>query len=482
MAEQKIFAGPRIRRIRTARGLSQTAMAQGLGISPSYLNLIERNQRPLTVQLILKLASVYRIEPEELQAEAGASVTALKEVFSDPLLASELPGDQELIEVAEAAPNAAAAMAKLFRAYREQAARLSDLSDLLAQEGRGTALAGARLPVDEVRETLERRPNHFSAIEAAAEAFHAELSPGEDLYAALKDWLRKSQGIAVRSLPAATMPNWRRRYDRHTQRLFVSERLSPFDRAREIAMEACLLHLRDAIGAELAALKLSSDEARRLARFELARYAAHALMMPYEAFLAAARRARFDVDVLAARFSVSFEQAAIRLTTLSRMGAAGVPLFLMEVDQAGNRLHHAGAAGFPHGRFGGGCVKLAVHVAFGQPGQVMVEAVEMTDGTQFLTVSRTLEGPQSGFGERPRRTAVLIGCDIELAGQTVYGDALPAPLPASGTKPARLPAVPVGLACRLCERTGCLARAEPPVTRPLGLDEMATGLSAFDFQ
>lgn len=482
MAEQKIFAGPRIRRIRNAKGLSQTAMAQGLGISPSYLNLIERNQRPLTVQLILKLASVYRIEPEELQAEAGASVTALKEVFSDPLLAGELPGDQELIEVAEAAPNAAAAMAKLFRAYREQARRLTDLSDLLAQEGRATALAGARLPADEVRELLEHRPNHFATIEEAAEAFHAELAPGEDLAAALKDWLKRKHGIAVRTLPAATMPNWRRRYDRHTQRLFISERLSPFDRAREIAMESCLLHLQVAIGAELDALKLSGDESRRLARFELARYAAHALMMPYDAFLTAARRARYDVDVLAARFSVSFEQAATRLTTLARHGAAGLPFFMLEVDQAGNRLRRLGAAAFPHSRFGGGCVKLAVHVAFGQPGQVMVEPVEMTDGTQFLTVSRTLEGPQAGFGERPRRTGVLLGCDLGLAEQTVYGDALPAQLPAKAAGPARMAAVPIGLACRLCERTGCLARAEPPVTRPLGLDEMATGLSAFDFQ
>ena len=136
MAEQKIFAGPRIRRIRNAKGLTQTAMAEGLGISPSYLNLIERNQRPLTVQLILKLASTYGVEPSELQGEARGSIAALKEVFADPLLAGELPGDQELIEIAEAAPNAAAAVIKLFRAYREQAERLTDLSELLAKEGR----------------------------------------------------------------------------------------------------------------------------------------------------------------------------------------------------------------------------------------------------------------------------------------------------------------------------------------------------------
>jgi len=473
MAEQKIFAGPRIRRIRNAKGLTQTAMAEGLGISPSYLNLIERNQRPLTVQLILKLASVYKVEPEELQGEAGASLSALREVFSDPLLTGELPGEQELVEVAEAAPNAASALIKLYRAYREQAERLTDLSQLLAREGRATTVSGTRLPIDEIREIFERRPNHFPSIEEEAEAFSALLAPGDDLAGALKGWLKREHGIVVRVLPVATMPNWRRRYDRHSQRLFISERLSPFDQLREIAMEACLMRMQVAIAAEIQALKLSSDEARRLARFELARYAAHALMMPYQTFLTAALRARYDVDVLRSRFNVSFEQAANRLTTLGRQNAAGIPFFMLETDNAGNRFRRAGAQGFPQTRFGGGCPKLPVHAAFGQPGQILVEVVEMPDGAEFLCIARTLEGPQGAFNERPRRTALLLGCDISFRDEIVYGAALPAGPP--GT-------TPVGPACRVCERAGCLARAEPPVTRPLGLDEMVTGLSAFDFQ
>src|SRR5690349_11031361 len=246
MADQKIFAGPRIRRMRMERSLTQTAMAEGLGISPSYLNLIERNQRPITVQLILKLASVYAIDPQELQAETRGSVAALKEVFSDPLLSGELPGDQELVELAEAAPNASAAMLKLFRAYREQAERLTDLNALLASEGRATTLSAARLPVDEVREVFEHRASHFPVLEEAAEAFATEIDPSDDLFAALKAWLQREHGIAVRLLPAATMPNWRRRYDRHTQRLFLSERLSRADQLREVAMEVCLIRLRDA--------------------------------------------------------------------------------------------------------------------------------------------------------------------------------------------------------------------------------------------
>lgn len=243
-------------------------------------------------------------------------------------------------------------------------------------------------------------------------------------------------------------------------------------------METALIRMQVAVSASIAELKLSSDEARRIARFEMARYAAHALMMPYQAFLSAAQRARYDIDVLRSRFGVSFEQAANRLTTLCRPGASGIPFFMLEVDVAGHRFRRAGAQGFPQQRFGGHCPKLSVHAAFGQPGQIIVEAVDMPGGAEFLTISRTLEGPQGAFAERPRRTSLLIGCDIGFKEETVYGDAIPL---GSG-KPAKPLTIPVGPACRLCERSGCLARAEPPITRPLGLDEMVTGLSIFDFQ
>ncbi|MCA1441153.1 helix-turn-helix domain-containing protein [Ensifer sp. IC4062] len=469
MAENKIFAGPRVRRIRNGLQLTQTAMAEALGISPSYLNLIERNQRPLTVQLLLKLSSVYKVDLDELQGENGGALAQLREVFADPLLAGELPGDQELIEITEAAPNASGGIVKLYRAYREQASRLKDLADLLAGQGHMAALSGTRLPIDEVREAFEARPNHFARIEEAMEAFHAALPPGDDLAGSLKAWLKKEHGLVVRTLPVHAMPNLRRRFDRHSMRLFISERLSAFDQTREIAMEVASIACHEAIDAELEQFRFSTAEARRIGRFELARYAAHALMMPYQAFLASAQRARYDIDVLRSRFQVSFEQAANRLTMLQRPGTAGIPFFLMEIDNAGHRLRRAGALGFPGARFGGACPKLNIHAAFAVPGQVLVDRVEMPEGSEYLVVSRTLDGPQAGFQERVRRTALLIGCDAGFAEDVVYGA-------------SRMPTVPVGAACRLCERQGCLARAEPPVTRPLGLDEMATGLSVFDFQ
>jgi len=418
----------------------------------------------LTVQLLLKLSSVYRIDLEELQGETAGGLGQLKEVFADPLLSGELPGEQELVEVADAAPNAAGGMIKLYRAYREQTARLSDLTALMAGEGPAPVASG-RLPLDEVREVLERRPAYFGEIDAAAEGFANGLAGGPGL----KDWLKSERGISVRILPVHVMPDLRRRFDRHSMRLFLSERLSGADQAQEIAIEVARLALRSQIEAALDELPLSSDEARRIARFELTRTAALALLMPYGAFLLAAQNTRYDIDLIRARFAVSFGHAAARLVMLQRPGAAGIPFFLMEIDAAGHVIRKAGAQGFPQARFGGNCPKLNVHAAFQEPERILAETVVMPDGWTFLTIARTLEGPVVGFGERLRRTALLIGCDAALRDSLVYGrsDALQ---------------VAVGPACRLCERRGCLSRAEPPLTRPLALDETSAGLGSFDFQ
>ncbi len=487
MSIQKIFAGPRIRRIRTSLELTQTSMAEKLGISPSYLNLIERNQRPLTVQLVLKLASVFNISPEELQGGGDAgSVAALKEVFSDPLLEGELPGDSEILELSECAPNAAVAIAKLHRAYRESLDRLSDLTKLLNQAGHQTLPDDARLPIDEVTEKFETHQAHFAALEDAASRIRGALKPESDLREAMKVWLRSNHGIAIKVLPSTAMPNWRKKYDRHSQRLLLSERLSTIDQQLEIASEVVLLAERQRIDDEVAYLKLSSDEANRLARFELARYTALAVMMPYEPVLEVATRSRYDLEIISARFGVSFSHAASRVITLQRHKKAGVPMFLMEVDQAGNHIRRTGARGFPAVQFGGDCPKLAVHQAFANPGQIFVEKVMTPEGTVYITVARTVMGPRAGFGERPRRTAFLVGFEDSFGKEVVYSDSLPVGNPNSGepgqSEENSFGIMPIGPSCRLCERPGCLSRAHPPLTRPLGLDEMVSGMSVYDFQ
>ena len=475
MADQKIFAGPRIRRIRTSLNLTQTAMAEELGISASYLNLIERNQRPLTVQLLLKLSSTYKLDLDELQGIGDETLNAqLKEAFSDPLLVGEIPDSSELIEFTEATPNVAAAMVKLYRGYRESLERLSGLSSMMAEEGSDAVKTAARLPVDEMRQSLEQRSSYIPAIENAATKMLALLDKSDGLLAGLRRWLLKELGLAVQVLPVEAMPDWRRRFDRHSNRLLISERLSPADQLQEVALEVALLAESNLIDEEIEFLKLTSNEAKRLARFEFARLLALAMMMPYEKFHTTAKRLRYDINVLRSRFGVTFAQAAWRLTMLQRNGQSAPQFFVMETDAAGNRIRRGGANGFPVTRFGGDCPKLIVHQAFGSPGQIFAETVVTPQEAEFIVLGRTVEGLRSGYLDRPHRTALLIGFDTTYAKEIVYGDGL------VGVT-AREP-VEIGPGCRLCERSGCISRAHPPLTRPLGLDEMVRGVSAFDFQ
>jgi len=475
MAEQKIFAGPRIRRIRSGLGLTQIAMAEELGISASYLNLIERNQRPLTVQLLLKLASTYKLDLDELQGSGDENLLShLKEVFSDPLLVGEIPDRSELIEFTEASPNVANALVKLYRGYRESLDRLSGLSSMMAEEGNDAFVTGARLPVDEMRQAIEQRAPYIPSIEQAAEKLLKEIDQADGLLAGMKRWLAREHGLTVQVMPVNVMPDWRRRFDKHSNRLMITERLSPADQLQEVALEVALLSEGKLIDEEIEFLKLTSVEAKRLARFEFARLLALAMILPYEKFLTTAKKLRYDINLLRSRFGVTFAQAAWRLTMLQKTAQSAVPFFVMETDAAGNRIRRSGSNGFPVTRFGGDCPKLVVHQAFGSPGQIFAEAVITPQEAQFIVIGRTIEGLRSGYMDRPQRTALLVGFDASHASEVIYGDGLHG-------EASRNP-VPIGPGCRLCERPDCISRAHPPLTRPLALDEMVRGVSAFDFQ
>ena len=103
----KLFLGHRLRRLRRDHQLSQTDMATSLAISPSYLNHLERNQRPVTATLLLKLAELYEIDMRVFATNGGAktSTDALAEIFSDGLLSDLGVPRYELAELANNAPS-----------------------------------------------------------------------------------------------------------------------------------------------------------------------------------------------------------------------------------------------------------------------------------------------------------------------------------------------------------------------------------------
>lgn len=479
LAERKVFAGPRIRRLRRELGLTQVRMAEELGISASYLNLIERNQRPLSAQLLLRLAEVYDVDLRALSGDDEARAAAsLKEVFSDPLFEGGAPGNQELTDLAASSPAAVEAVVRLYQAYREASGNAATLAGQIADRDDSVVLESLSLPVEQVRDFLQTEHNHFPELENAAEALWEDVlgesqSAFGDTGQALRDHLDNAHGVNVRIVPQSVMPGLLRRFDRHSRRLFLSEMLDPAARAFQLAFQAGILAHRELIDGIVKRAGMKGDEAERLCRISLGNYLAAAVLMPYERFHRAATELRYDLEVMSQRFGASFEQVCHRVTTLQRPGARGVPFFFLRVDRAGNVSKRFAGGGFPFARFGGTCPRWNIHDAFYAPGRIVTQVVEMPDGAAYFSVSRTVQGAGAGHQVPRQLYAVSVGCEIKHARRLVYAEGIDLENPSVAT--------PIGANCRLCEREDCNQRALPPLNRRLAVSEYQRGFSPFAF-
>ncbi|MEQ9639576.1 MAG: short-chain fatty acyl-CoA regulator family protein [Alphaproteobacteria bacterium] len=471
--DRKAMLGHKVRRLRQGEGLTQAEMAEQLGISASYLNLIERNQRPVTVPMLFRLGQAFEIDLREFAQDEEASLIAgLREAFRDPLFEASSVPDVDLRELAAASPAAAGGLLMLYHAYRELLQGQQTLATRLTDRGQAGA-EGASFPVDEVREYLQSISNHVAELEAAADELwrDADFAP-ERLFQGLCDHMLATHGVGTRVLPVDVMEDTLRRFDHHRRRILLSEALPPSGRKFQLAVQVALLGHRDLLDRLVDKAELASAEAKRLARLALANYFAGAVMMPYERFLAAAQDLSYDVELLGNRFEASFEQVCHRLTTLQRQGSRGIPFFFMRVDIAGNVSKRLSGGGFHFARFGGTCPRWIVHEAFGAPGLIHTQLAAMPDDTTFFTVARTVETAGGGYLARQQPMAVAVGCDVKHAKQLVY---------ATGLDLKSAPVTPIGVSCRVCERLDCAQRAHPPLNHRLRIDENIRRVTPFGF-
>ena len=467
--DRKLFLGGRLKRLRRDLALTQTAMAVDLGVSPSYLNHIERNQRPVSAQLLLRLADTYDVDLRTLGASGGpATESQLAEAFADPLFQGLPVPRHEIVQLAEDQPAAADALLRLYRAFADRRARDRAEADV-------TGGAGDETPADWVREYVQGRRNHFPELDALGEALAGVLeaeTPGESFEMQARAWLMSRRGLAVRTLPAEVMVEWTRRYDPHRNRLLLSETLGPSSRAFAVAFQLALSE-HDAELTALADAAGAPDEAtRRLVKVSLTNTLAAAVLMPYAAFQQAAEAGGYDLARLQARFGVSFEQAAHRLTTLSRPTARGVPFFLMRVDQAGNISKRFASGAFPFSRFGGACPRWRLHSAFRTPGRVVTQIIETPDGQRWFTLARTVDRQGRDAFTEGHDLAIGLGCELRHAHRLIHARGLDLGAPE---------VTPIGPACRLCHRHPCAERAAPPVDRPLKVDDWSKSVSPYPF-
>ena len=466
--ERKLYLGGRLKRLRYDLNLSQTKMAEDLGVSPSYLNHLERNQRPVTAQVLLRLAGAYDLDLRNFTAESEPAGEAdLVEIFADPLFKDLKLPRREISDLVASSPVAAEAVTRLYRAYAER--RKRD-----AIEARRPEDDLDQSPADWVRDQIQAHHNFFPELDDLGERLF-EMLGGDPhtLEQSASRRLETQYGIGIRLMPAQVMMMYQWRFDPHRRRLMISETLGTSSRRFAVLYQlAWSEHVADikAIAERVRAPDLASE---RLYKIALINYLAAATLMPYGRFLETAEQNAYDMELLRAPYRVSYEQAAQRLTTLSRPGSRGVPFFLMRIDSAGNVSKRFSAGNFPFSRYGGACPRWNIHQAFQTPGRIISQVIETPGGQRYFTFSRTLDRGLRPYAEGAwSEQAVGLGCELKHASRLIY---------ARGLDLAHPNAVETGPMCRLCERPNCRERAAPPAVKALQVDEWIKGVTAFPF-
>ena len=459
----KLFPGAQLRRLRERQGLTQAAFARQIALSPSYLNQIERNQRPLPRPLLHRLSQTFGVALDYFgDAEVLRQAQAVREAMADPLFGDQPLDPAEAERLVEASPEAVRRLLLLHRAYRNQAEQLQPMRSR-ADTPDATGI------YEEVRDWVQDHNNYFDTLDRAAEELAGTIAhSGATAWDALAGRLRDAHGIEVRSEPELLRDGTVWRLQRREGRLLLAAEASRESRLFWMSHVVGVLEQRAAIDRVLRLSRLTTETARALARVALANYFAGALMMPYRRFLKAAEAVRYDVERLQTRFEASFEQICHRLSTLQRPGLAGIPFFFLKTDVAGNVMKRSSATRFQFARMGGPCPLWNVYRAFAAPGQVHVQLAATPDGAMYLNVARTVGRSGGHHLSRPRTVAVVLGCEAAHAAQTVYAAGL-------DLRDGRT-AVPIGPGCRACERRDCRHRAVPPLGHALDVGSRERGL------
>ena len=464
----KTFVGSRVRQLRSERGFSQAALAQMLEISPSYLNQIEHDVRPLTVSVLLRITEVFGVDATFFASQDDTRLVAeLREVSLDVDLGIEVD-QSELADIVNSHPTLARAMVNLHQRYRLTATQLAAATEDRFSDGSGTG--SITMPHEEVRDFFYQRQNYLDELDTAAEDLTIRMRMHRaELARELSDRLRAVHDVRIvrRNDLGDTVLH---RYDPETKTLEIGAHLSSGQVVFKLAAELAYLEFGHLIDARVEEGNFTSDESRTLARLGLANYFAAATVLPYRQFHDVAENFRYDVERLSAFYSVSYETIAHRLSTLQRPSMRGVPLSFVRVDRAGNMSKRQSATGFHFSSAGGTCPLWNVYETFANPGKILVQIAQMPDGRHYMWVARTVERRASRYGQPGKTFAIGLGCELRHAHRLIYSE---------GLDLSSEVGTPIGAGCRVCERDNCPQRAFPALGRALDLDEHRSTVSPY---
>ncbi len=451
--EQKLFIGHKVRRLRQLNRLTQAQMADDIGVSASYLNLIERNQRPVTATVLLKIAQSYDIDIKSFASDDEAETKMrFSEMFNDNLFGDIHLSQQDYRDLAALSPEACEAIEKLFHAYKDIKTFIKDGSTGNSVEEKSSD------PIYETMQFFRSKHNYIEDIEKLAEQTRKEAKIEQDhLFSGLSKYLKSKHHIDVQVLPLEVMGDLVRRFDYHGRRLLLNEMLCPASRCYQAAVQLAFVAYRNNLENIIKKNGDFKEVTKKVLRLGLANYFAGAVLLPYKELLRAAKETRYNLDVLTSRFLVTQEQILHRLTTLRKSEDTGIPFFFIRIDKAGNISKQITMPGmdmhFP--RENALCPRWDIQSAFEKSPAPAIKLIETPEGQHFVTVAHHIVKHSPGINTPAKSYVIAIGCPYEQAKQMIYSDYIDLD---------KEKATPIGPTCRLCWRQECSWRAVPPST------------------
>ncbi len=471
MSQTDLKIGPKIKAFRRQLGLQANKLSEQLGISPSYLNLIESGKRKIDGDLLLKVCEELKIELSDLTNKSDLNLANnLSELLDDELFEDLDILGPEVQDLVNTNPKIARALIKLGDNYKQKGQEIVSKVENIS----GKIIDGrkASFPGEVVSDFLQENKNYFSKLEKFAEdIFNRIQINNRATYMALCDFLKTEYGVKVKDVLPEDGKPFSKIYYKSRKELHLSDYVALETKklyaAAQIAQEGAMVIIEN----YLLAFKFPSEESKKLTKVALLNYCGAAILMPYKLFHQECIKQKYDLELLQNTFACTFEQIAHRVTCLQDPKLPGIPFHFLRVDVAGNISKRFSLSGIEIPRYGGACPRWNVYSAFSRPGVIQAAVSKMSNGEKYVCIARTVEKGVGRYGKKKSILSIGLGCQAKYAKDFVYTENLD--LNDKKTE------IPIGVSCRTCDRLDCSQRAFPPLHKKFDVDINNRGVSVY---
>ena len=384
MSQLDVKIGPKIKSFRRQLGLQANKLAEQLGISPSYLNLIESGKRKIDGDLLIKVCEELKIELSDLTNKSDINlVNDISELLDDQLFEDLDILGPEVKDLVNTNPKIARALIKLGDNYKQKDHEI--ISKVETLSGKIIDSRKTSFPGEVISDFLQEKKNYFPKLEEFANKIFDKVQlNNRTRYVALCDFLRTEYSINVKDIIPEEGKPFSKIFNKNNKELLLSEYNSletkKLHAAAQIAQEGAINEINE----YLSEFKFPSDEAKRLTKIALLNYCAAAILMPYKLFHSECKKLKYDLELLQNTFATSFEQVAHRVTCLQDPKLPGIPFHMLRVDIAGNISKRFSLSGIEIPRYGGACPRWNVYSAFTRPGVIQAAVSKMSNGKKYV--------------------------------------------------------------------------------------------------